>query len=626
MYGSNRTAGSNPAFSASSRSNPDHSRPTKTHNKQGLSCISTNDRLVSTGLQKPRLWHKNDTNLPQVVFADERTAAYGTEKCRRMRQHIFTELYPLAGDLAACYVKTAERESFEQANHELQDIYHQLRIEDLNLCSDNDELFEAAKRFAVKCQTARNRSESASAAYQACLRIVDHYQVGRPALKDENLEPVLNRMCDRHWWHRRIKILRLRKIENISRNIGLVNQLRGTYASDYTIHVKRKQKERNREYLASTFVSNQNGEIFSLQNLAERSVSNPAVRRAELMTRIRGFETAAEHLGHIGEFYTLTTPSRMHAYLHTGSDNPRHDGTSILQAHQYLTHLWTLIRAEFDRKDIRPYGFRVVEPHHDGTPHWHLLLFMPEQHRQLVRKIMSHYAMMDNGSEPGALERRFKAVAIDPTKGTAAGYIAKYISKNIDGYKLEHDLYGNDAASAAERINAWANTWGIRQFQQIGGPSVTVWRQLRKLDKSDDPELENIRLSATANDWAAFTLAMGNPETPHNQLTIKPFYDSSKQFNSMTGETYSPATSRYGDIAALRVSGIVWKGMNICTRKHVWTLFKIESEDVTLRSEAQAERTQWHGEAGSLGLGLVSITVPTLFYHPEATHENTPQH
>jgi len=562
--------------------------------------------------------------LPQVIFADERTKPYGTENCRRMRQHIFSELVPIAGDLAAHYVKTAERSSFEQANYELQDIYNQLRIEDLNLCGDSEELFEAAKRFAEKCHTARARTQSPLDAYQACLRIVDHYQVKRPAVKSDNLEPVLNRMCCHRWWYRRIQILRLRKIETISRNIELVNRLRGTYASDYTIHVKRKQKERNRLYLASNFVSNQNGEIFSLQNLAERSVSNPAVRRAELMVRIRGFEMVANYLGHRGEFYTLTTPSRMHACLHTGHANPRHDGTTTLEAHQYLTHLWSLIRAELDRQDIRPYGFRVVEPHHDGTPHWHLLLFMPDKHREAVRKVMSHYALLDSGNEPGALKRRFKVEPIDPAKGSAVGYIAKYISKNIDGYALDCDSYGNDAIQAAERITAWANTWGIRQFQQIDAPSVTVWRQLRKLDKTDDPELEAIRQSATASDWAAFMLAMGNPETPHRSHAIKPFYDQSKQLNPMTGEAYSPALGRYGDTSPLRVSGIVWKGLSYSTKKHIWMLLKIDSEDVTLRSEAQAERTQCHDAAGFLG--LVSITVPTPFYHPEVIHENPTQH
>ncbi len=457
-----------------------------------------------------------------------------------MRQHIFTELSPIAGDLAARYVKTAERASFEQANLELQDIYNQLRIEDLNLCADKEELLNAAKRFAEKCYLARNRTEKSLEAYQACLRIVDHYQVKRPSIKGDNLEPALNRMCCHRWWYRRIQILRLRKIETISRNIELVSRLSGTYASDFTIHVKRKQKERNRLYLATNFVSNQNGEIFSLQNLADRSVSNPAVRRAELMTRIRGFEMVADYLGHAGEFYTLTTPSRMHACLHNGTANPNHDGTTTLQAHEYLTHLWALIRAELDRKDIRPYGFRVVEPHHDGTPHWHLLLFIPEKHR-------------------------FKAVPIDPTKGTAAGYIAKYIAKNIDAYALDQDLYGNDAIQAAERIVAWANTWGIRQFQQIGGPSITVWQQLRKLDKTDDPELETIRQSATASDWVAFMLAMGDPETPHRLHAIKPFYAESQQLNPMTGKSFSPLQGRYGDTAPLRVSGIVWKGMSVDT-------------------------------------------------------------
>jgi exonuclease VII small subunit len=557
------------------------------------------------------LWHKNDTKLPQVIFADERTKPYGTEICRRMRQHIFTELYPLAGDLAFRYVKTAERESYEQANLELQDIYHQLRIADLNLCADSEELFETAKKLANKCNTARQRTQSPNNAFEACRRIAGFYQIKPASAKDDNLEPALNRMCCPRWWYRSIKILRLRKIENISRNIGLVSQLRGTYASDYTIHAKRKQKERNREYLASTFVGNQNGEIFSLLNLANRSVSNPTVRRAELMTRIRGFEMVADHLGHVGEFYTLTTPSRMHACLHIGHTNPRYDGTTILEAHEYLTHLWTLIRAEFDRKDLHPYGFRVVEPHHDGTPHWHLLLFMPEQHRQVARKIMSHYALLNDGAEPGALKHRFKVEPIDPAKGSATGYIAKYISKNIDGYKLEQDLYGNDAASAAERITAWANTWGIRQFQQIGGPSVTVWRQLRKLDKTDDPELEAIRVSATASDWAAFMLAMGDPNTPHDQQAIKPYYDESKQLNPMTGEAYAPAASRYGDASPLRVTGIIWKGRSYNTRKHVWMLFKVDSEDVTLRSEAKPERTQCEDVAVSLG--LVSITVPTPF-------------
>lgn len=385
-------------------------------------------------------------------------------------------------------------------------------------------------------------------------------------------------MCDFRWWSRKIQTLRLRSIEAVARDIELVSRCRSTYASDYTVKLKRKQKENNRLYLASTFISNENGERFSLQDLADRTVSNPAIRRTEQMVRSKGFEMVAGLLGHVGDFDTLTAPSRMHACLHNGKPNPRYDGTTPLQAHQYLTHLWALIRAELHRQGIRPYGFRVVEPHHDGTPHWHLLLFMPPEHRETVREVMRHYALADSGDEPGAQIHRFKAIAIDPAKGTATGYIAKYIAKNIDGHALEQDLYGNDAHEAAEHIIAWANIWGIRQFQQIGGPSVTIWRQLRRLEKADEEDLETIRQTATASDWAAFMLTMGGYDIPRSAHAIKPLYDYSRQLNPKTGEIVQTLKGRYGDAAPRQVVGVVWKGRGYDTRKHFWTVSNQDSE------------------------------------------------
>ena len=121
-------------------------------------------------------------------------------------------------------------------------------------------------------------------------------------------------------------------------------------------------------------------------------------------------------------------------------------------------------------------------------------------------------------------------------------------------------------------------------------------------------------------------LAMGDPETPHRSQAIKPYYEHSQQFNPVNGEAIPILTGRYGDTVPLRVSGIIWKGLNLSTRKHVWMLFKVDSEDVTLRSEAQAERTQCHDAADSLGLGLVSITVPTPFHPQEIIHEYPTQH
>ncbi|MGR8981778.1 MAG: replication endonuclease [Gammaproteobacteria bacterium] len=523
------------------------------------------------------MWHEFDTNSPQVHQADQLTSGYGTKDCRQFRQRIFNDLSPIAIDLAVRYAKIAERYDYEQANRELLKIHERLLIHDLNLCGSTDDLKQTANLNAEKCCFIRGYAKPLET-YLECKKIVEQYGINPPPVK-EGYEPAVNRMCCYRWWFRKIRNLRLRTLEEIARNIELVSRCRSTYASDYVIKLKRQQKEKNRLYLESTFVSNENGESYSLQELADRSVSNPAIRRAELMVRIKGFEMVAGLLGHVGEFYTLTVPSRMHACLHNGESNPRYDGPSPQKAQEYLTHLWSLIRSELHRRKIQPYGFRVVEPHHDGTPHWHLLLFMPPEHRETVREVMRNYALADSGNEPGAQIHRFKAIAIDPSQGTATGYIAKYIAKNIDGYALEQDLYGNDALEAAERITAWANTWGIRQFQQIGGPSVTVWRQLRKMEKNDDEELEVIRQTATASDWAAFMMAMGGPELPRSAHAIKPYYDTRRQLNLDTGEIVPALKGFYGDKASKQVAGVIFRTKDYDTRKHFWTIINGGSEE-----------------------------------------------
>lgn len=157
--------------------------------------------------------------------------------------------------------------------------------------------------------------------------------------------------------------------------------------------------------------------------------------------------------------------------------NPKYDRTTPKEAQQYLVSLWACIRSKLARMGIRVYGMRVCEPQLDETPHWHLMLFLPEAYAETVRAVIRDYALREDGDEPGAQEHRFQAVWIDWSWGTATGHIAKYISKNIDGFGLEE----KDAFSVAQRVTDWAHTWCIRQFQQIGRPPVTVWRELRRI-------------------------------------------------------------------------------------------------------------------------------------------------
>ncbi|WP_461552938.1 replication endonuclease [Sulfuriferula sp.] len=54
----------------------------------------------------------------------------------------------------------------------------------------------------------------------------------------------------------------------------------------------------------------------------------------------------------------------------------------------------------------------VAEPHHDATPHWHMLLFVAPEQRDRFREIIRHYALQDSpdeeGDEPGMSERYIK--------------------------------------------------------------------------------------------------------------------------------------------------------------------------------------------------------------------------
>lgn len=60
------------------------------------------------------------------------------------------------------------------------------------------------------------------------------------------------------------------------------------------------------------------------------------------------------------------------------------------------------MRTAFKDNDLQVYGMRVVEPHHDATPHWHMMLFCKSGPRKQITDIMRRYAMKEDGYECGA--------------------------------------------------------------------------------------------------------------------------------------------------------------------------------------------------------------------------------
>lgn len=389
------------------------------------------------------------------------------------------------------------------ANAEIRTVAERLKVVRVPLDATDGDICGAADLIAERAGALAQIWHVLPALRAAMERLAAGMEVepptNRPGLSDHVEDgPAVARMTDPLWWRRALRRMHAKKVEGAAIALGYVNRNCDPYVSNESVLRRAQQNERNAASLENTTATNEAGQEFTLAELAAKGPANKAIRRAELMTRIAGFERIANDLAHVGLFMTITCPSRMHKWRTVDGgrvvENRRYDGTLPNQAQAYLAQVWARIRAALKRHGIGQYGFRIAEPQHDGTPHWHLLVFLDPAYRGDARRsavarfraIVRRYALADSATEPGAKVHRVDFKAIDKGRGSAAGYIAKYVAKNIDGYRLNKDLLGNDAVQTSHRVEAWASTWGIRQFQQIGGPPVGVWRELRRVEVMPD--------------------------------------------------------------------------------------------------------------------------------------------
>lgn len=410
----------------------------------------------------------------------------------------------------------------------------------------------------------------------------------RPVSQKISLRGRIARMLDASWWRRHLRRQLLRTADDDAHARGAVRRARDVYISEPAYARLIERARQNAAALAGLEVACDDQSI-PLADVVAGSVTNPRIRRAEVMMRCAGFEKMAEFMGHDAIFLTLTCPSRFHRFTGSGKPNPAWSGATPNDGQRYLTALWAKVRAALKRHGLHYYGFRVAEPHHDGCPHWHMLLFVDPAQRgwfsaaAFVAGKAKHGAglvgligaatLADTPGERGAVDHRFTAELIDPSKGSATGYIAKYISKNLDGLTEQGESVGLDYASGADardgsrRVRAWASLRGLRQFQQLGGPSVTVWRELRRVREAASTDTEQLELfeksraAADRGDWMAYCMLMGGPETPPRAMPLRPAYV----------ERVSVA---YGD-SQPRVAGVTGPHGYTCTREKQWTIQRI---------------------------------------------------
>ncbi len=431
------------------------------------------------------------------------------------------------------------------------------------------------------------------------------------------------------WLFNRLK--RIRKImrEHLAIAMGQVSKRASAYCSWDCLKEHKEQKENNWEFFKNGMLfENETGEEAELLNMVLKSISNPAILRHELMARCRGYEDIGSLLNLQGMFLTLTAPGKYHNSYQGGGFINHWNGASPRHAQAYLNNVWQRIRSKLNREGLRWFGLRVAEPHHDGTPHWHLLLWVKPEDALKVSDIFIRYAVKEDAIElfskadlyypvtykathycapiieatnsfkvPRKLyakdfpcqqadlrpkvdlpdlvkiatmqdqvtslnidyKARCDVKFIDPKQGTATGYIAKYISKNIDGYAMDDlvsDETGKSVKDMAKNVTAWKSRWGIRQFQFFGGAPVTTYRELRRYANLDKASFMEYLTQLSRGEMLDIYLEM--ERKPNKKFVGPPIPDhllkDTKLFNAkrlfiMLGENYKPTMDNTNDSA-----------------------------------------------------------------------------
>ncbi|WP_324286237.1 replication endonuclease [Enterobacter hormaechei] len=388
----------------------------------------------------------------------------------------------------------------------------------------------------------------------------------------------IRKILDDRFWSRLLRKYARRWREHLHIAFGDVRRDASPYCSKNHVKQWDARRKRSREIMSRLELEDQvTGERMSLIEQIDKSVSNPEKRRVELMTRIGGFEKVATESGYAGSFFTLTAPSKYHAYTAFGHRNHKWNGASPRRSQRYLNQIWQQIRAELARREIPVFGLRVAESHHDGTPHWHGLLFTAPEHTAELKEVMEDYATREDAEEltgKSGKQPRFELKPIDPALGSATGYVVKYISKNIDGYALDGESdheSGRPLKETAKHATAWASCWGIRQFQFLGGAPVSVWRELRRLRNQEladkvSPVFGELHRAAHAGDWQGYITLQGGPFVSRSRLVLRAWYQ------------YKNEPTSYGEYQKA-IKGLVMPASSIPpveTRPHSYRIVKMK--------------------------------------------------
>lgn len=215
--------------------------------------------------------------------------------------------------------------------------------------------------------------------------------------------------------------------------------------------------KRQKQFLEFSYLYDRiNQNAIPLSDLLISANHSPDRYYAEVQNRVNTLTTIAKQRELKPLFMTLTLPSEFHKYKTLQRNgikdklvpNPKYNSIPAKEAVKILTKMFAKLRHDRSLKELskeqRIY-FRVNEPHKDGTPHTHILMFVPADRVERVKK---------------AFRRLFDECANDIQDNieNATSYVMKYINKTLPLSK-QKNLSEKD-----KYLNAWYSKNRVIRF------------------------------------------------------------------------------------------------------------------------------------------------------------------
>ncbi|WP_198118968.1 replication endonuclease [Massilia rhizosphaerae] len=334
-----------------------------------------------------------------------------------------------------------------------------------------------------------------------------------------------SRCCSAAFWRRALSTRVARAKEQAFLRLGMLGTKLEKYVSDSSIDARELQLRKQQKWMSDTYLVPAKSDDAPEPRPDHKKiplidvVQEPKARFAKLYSFVKAMELLAEESKLNSAMLTITLESEWHP-------NPSHgikkwNGKSPREAHQSFCKRWQAIVRDLHRRNIRLSGLRVVEPHGDACPHYHVwLLYRPEHEAKIMLAIMQYFPhrlkvatalrsadgkiiheqsiyksrehLVARSPEVCSIKARaqvvFSKINSDISKG--ASYATKYLMMtlpvNFKKGEINSDVKDNKNKSSKglslARVDSYRSVWGMSRGQLFGvAKCLTVWDHLRKM-------------------------------------------------------------------------------------------------------------------------------------------------